>query len=113
MLENGTNLSGGEKQRLALARLFVRNPDYLWLLDEPNSSLDTVTEHEVLEEVFKAAAESILVLVSHHLTGLETMDQIIVMDHGQIVAQGTYAELNEAKWLILEMKEVEKEMFMA
>lgn len=81
--ENAANLSGGEKQRLALARLFLRDAS-LWVLDEPTSSLDALTEQRMLDQVFSRTEDATVVLISHRLTGLEQMDQIIVVDHGQI-----------------------------
>ncbi|WP_339237995.1 thiol reductant ABC exporter subunit CydC [Oceanobacillus sp. FSL W7-1281] len=92
VLEKGTNLSGGEKQRLALARLFLRDAS-VWLLDEPTSSLDSITEQEIMEEIEKATKYQTVVTIRHRLTGLEKMDQIIVMNHGEVVEQGTYMEL--------------------
>ena len=92
VLEKGTNLSGGEKQRLALARLFLRDAS-VWLLDEPTSSLDAITEQEIMEEIEKATKYQTVVTIRHRLTGLEKMDQIIVMNHGEVVEQGTYMEL--------------------
>ncbi|CEI83439.1 putative ABC transporter ATP-binding protein [Oceanobacillus oncorhynchi] len=96
VLEKGTNLSGGEKQRLALARLFLRDAS-VWLLDEPTSSLDAITEQEIMEEIEKATKYQTVVTIRHRLTGLEKMDQIIVMNHGEVVEQGTYMELMRKK----------------
>lgn len=75
-MEKGTNLSGGEKQRLALARLFLRDAS-VWLLDEPTSSLDAITEQEIMEEIEKATKYQTVVTIRHRLTGLEKMDQLL------------------------------------
>lgn len=107
--ENGENLSDGEKQRLALARAMLRKGK-LWLLDEPTSSLDYVTEQRVLGHIYSQAAEDTLLLICHRLIGLENMDQIVVMEQGQIVETGSYSELMEQKGYFYEMKEIERQM---
>ncbi len=104
--ERGENLSDGEKQRLALARAMLRQ-GRLWLLDEPTSSLDTVTERRVVRHLLKRAEGDTLLLISHRLTGLEAMDRIAVMDQGKIVEEGTYSELMERKGIFYEMKQIE------
>ncbi|MFD1415537.1 thiol reductant ABC exporter subunit CydC [Oceanobacillus jeddahense] len=107
VLEKGTNLSGGEKQRLALARLFLRDAS-IWLLDEPTSSLDAITEQEIMGQIEKATKYQAVVTIRHRLTGLENMDQIIVMNHGEIIEQGTYMELmGKADGYFKAMKELE------
>lgn len=109
VFEKGENLSGGEKQRLAIARAMLKN-GRLWLLDEPTSSVDALTEHSIYEHLFTQAKEDTLVLVSHRLTGLEKMDQIIVMEHGTIIESGTFEELMQAKGYFYEMKQIEKDL---
>lgn len=107
--ERGENLSGGEKQRLAIARAMLKGGK-LWFLDEPTSSLDAVTEQMVYEHLFRLAADDTLVLISHRLTGLEKMDQIIVMDEGKIVETGTFATLMEKQGYFYEMKKLENNL---
>ncbi|WP_080873994.1 thiol reductant ABC exporter subunit CydC [Oceanobacillus timonensis] len=109
VLEKGTNLSGGEKQRLALARLFLRDAS-IWLLDEPTSSLDAITEQQIMDEIEQATTYQTVVTIRHRLTGLEKMDQIIVMNHGDIVEQGTYTELmKKEQGYFKAMKELENQ----
>ncbi|WP_226035184.1 thiol reductant ABC exporter subunit CydC [Aquibacillus saliphilus] len=104
--ENGENLSGGEKQRLAIARALLKK-GHLWVLDEPTSSLDSRTEQSIYHHLFAQAENDTLLLVSHRLTGLEKMDQIIVMDHGQIIESGSYSELMEKQGYFYQMKTLE------
>jgi len=111
VLEKGENLSGGEKQRLAISRALLRNSP-LWLLDEPTSSIDALTEAHILGHLFAKAIEDTVILVSHRLTGLEKMDQIIVMDHGTIVEAGTFDELMDKKGYFYEMKQIEQSVFL-
>ncbi len=107
--EKGENLSQGEKQRLALARAMLRS-GRLWLLDEPTSSLDYVTERQVLRELLQHAAGDTFILVCHRLAGLEDMDAIVVMEQGQIVEQGTYEELMRRQGYFYELKKIELQM---
>ncbi|KHL97121.1 ABC transporter ATP-binding protein [Paenibacillus sp. IHB B 3415] len=107
--EKGENLSEGEKQRLALARVMLRT-GRLWLLDEPTSSLDYITEQQVLRHLLAQAADDTLILISHRLTGLEAMDQILVMDHGQVIEAGSYSDLMKQKGYFYEMKQIELQM---
>ncbi|EFU40707.1 ABC transporter, CydDC cysteine exporter (CydDC-E) family, permease/ATP-binding protein CydC [Paenibacillus vortex V453] len=107
--EKGENLSDGEKQRLALARAMLRK-GRLWLLDEPTSSLDYVTEQRVMKHLYTQAAHDTLLLICHRLTGLEEMDQIVVMDQGRVIETGSYPELMEQKGYFYEMKQIERQM---
>ncbi|MGY5343824.1 thiol reductant ABC exporter subunit CydC [Paenibacillus glucanolyticus] len=107
--EKGENLSDGEKQRLALARAMLRK-GRLWLLDEPTSSLDYVTEQHVMKHLYTQAAHDTLLLICHRLTGLEEMDQIVVMDQGRVIETGSYLELMEQKGYFYEMKQIERQM---
>ncbi|CAM3914855.1 thiol reductant ABC exporter subunit CydC [Alkalicoccus chagannorensis] len=107
--EGAANLSGGERQRLALARALLRRAD-LWLLDEPVSSVDPLTSREVMRDVYEAAGEATLILVSHDLQGLEEMDCIVVMDQGEIQEVGTYETLMQRRGLFHDMKQVEAQV---
>lgn len=111
VLEKGENLSGGEKQRLAIARAMLKDKR-LWLLDEPTSSVDALTERFVYEQLFKQAEGDTLILISHRLAGLEQMDRIIVMESGTVIEQGTYGELMEKRGYFYELKLLEKDVFM-
>ncbi|WP_078427765.1 thiol reductant ABC exporter subunit CydC [Alkalihalobacterium alkalinitrilicum] len=111
VLEKGGNLSGGEKQRLAIARALLKGGN-LWILDEPTSSVDTPTERRIFDYIFDHGRDDTLILVSHRLTGLEKMDQIIVMEQGRVIETGTFQELMARKGYFYEMKEIEKSVFL-
>lgn len=106
--EQGSNLSGGEKQRLALARLFIRRA-VIWALDEPTSSLDAVTEKHIWDKIDQYSEKSTVIVVTHRLTRLQKMDEIIVMDHGKIVEQGSYHNLMQHNGYFKRMKDLENE----
>ncbi|PRO66271.1 thiol reductant ABC exporter subunit CydC [Alkalicoccus urumqiensis] len=110
LLEEGAeNLSGGERQRLSLARVLLRKKK-LWLLDEPTSSLDAVTEASVLQELLDAAGDATVLYISHRLQDLDRFDQILVMDNGVIAEQGTEKELLRKNGLYAQMKQIESMM---
>lgn len=102
--EKGVNLSGGEKQRLALARgvYFARSSDIV-LLDEPTSSVDTYNERQIYESVMETFADKCIVSSIHKLHLLEMFDMIYVFDNGQIVESGTFAELTASGGRLAEM----------
>lgn len=105
--EKGQNLSGGEKQRLAVARAILKGQS-LWLLDEPFSSVDPVTSREISNRLFNDYVDDTFLIISHDLTGLENMDQIIVMEQGKIIETGTYDELISQQGYFYKLKEIEK-----
>jgi ATP-binding cassette subfamily B protein len=90
--ERGTTLSGGQKQRTAIARALVRDPKVL-LLDDALSSIDMKTASEILRELRQARTQRTCVIVTQRLAAVQDADQIVVLDHGQIVERGTHAEL--------------------
>ncbi|QQK80695.1 thiol reductant ABC exporter subunit CydC [Salicibibacter cibi] len=107
--ERGENLSDGEKQRLAIARVLLKD-GRIWLLDEPTSSIDALTEKKIFQHLWHQAKDDTVILISHRLTGLENMDQIIVMEEGGVIEKGTYANLMSNRGYFYEMKQLEREV---
>lgn len=90
--EQGLRLSGGERQRLAIARVLIKDAPIL-ILDEPTANLDPLTEKQVLDTLFRVMKRKTSLLITHRLIGLENVNEIIVMNHGQIVERGTHDQL--------------------
>jgi ATP-binding cassette subfamily B protein len=90
--ERGLKLSGGEKQRVAIARTILKAPPIL-MLDEATSALDSHTEREIQDALERVARERTSLVIAHRLSTVVHADNIIVLDHGEIVEQGTHLEL--------------------
>lgn len=94
--ETGGGLSGGEKQRLILARAILRDPDLL-ILDEATSNMDFITEKTTFDLVFKKLKDKPMLIIAHRLSTIRHCDRIYVMDSGRVVESGTHDELLELK----------------
>jgi ATP-binding cassette subfamily C protein len=90
--ERGYRFSGGERQRLTIARVLLRDPQVV-VLDEATSSLDSASEAAVQEALDAALAGRTALVIAHRLSTIRSADTIVVLDHGRIVEQGTHAEL--------------------
>jgi ATP-binding cassette subfamily B protein len=102
--EGGVKVSGGEKQRLSIARALLRNPDLL-VFDEATSSLDSLTEEEITQTIREVSNrdEQITILIAHRLSTIMHSDEIFVLEKGRIVEQGHHNELLEMKGLYYAM----------
>ena len=90
--EGGASLSGGEKQRISIARAMMKNAPVIFL-DEATANIDPENENELMHAVQALTAEKTVIMIAHRLKTVERADQIIVVDHGKIVQQGTHAQL--------------------
>src|SRR5205085_5339138 len=102
--ENGARLSVGQKQRIAIARTFLRNPRVL-ILDEATSALDAQTEAGVLDTLANLAKGRTTISVTHRISQASTADLIFVLDSGRLVEQGTHEELLRAGGLYQKLYE--------
>src|SRR5699024_211357 len=89
MEEMGGRFSGGERQRIAFARVLLQNTPII-LFDEPTIGLDPITEQEVLNTILTATKNKTIIWVTHHLAGIEKMDQVIFLENGRIVMQDSH-----------------------
>ncbi len=90
--EHGIKMSAGERQRLAAARIILQDPPVV-LLDEPTANLDPINEARLLDTLFRIFKEKGILLTTHKLRLLDSMDEIMVLDHSTIVERGNYSEL--------------------
>ncbi len=90
--ERGVTLSGGQKQRISIARAFIKNPDIV-ILDDALSAVDTTTEQSILAYFQKSLYDKTSIIITHRANNLLNYDKIIVLDHGQIVEEGTHDQL--------------------
>ena len=92
MGERGLKLSGGEKQRVGIARTLLKNPPIL-LLDEATSALDSETEHEIQDALRQAGKGRTVLTIAHRLSTVAEADRIVVLEQGEVVEQGTHDDL--------------------
>ncbi len=100
--EEGIDLSGGQWQKIAIARTVYRNTDVL-ILDEPTSSLDPRSEYEIYKQFDKLSSDKITINISHRLAYIKNVDMIYVLDKGTIVEKGTHNELLSKNGIYSEM----------
>jgi len=100
--ERGLKLSGGEKQRVAIARTVLKAPPIL-VLDEATSALDSHTEHEIQEALDRVSRNRTSLVIAHRLSTIVGADEIIVLDQGRIAERGTHAQLLASSGLYASM----------
>lgn len=90
--DNGVMLSGGESQKIAIARAFYKNCPYV-ILDEPSANLDPIAEYNLNQAMLEAAKDKTVIFISHRLSTTVNADKIYVMENGSIVESGSHSEL--------------------
>jgi subfamily B ATP-binding cassette protein MsbA len=109
--ERGLKLSGGEKQRIAIARVILKNPPIL-VLDEATSALDSETEGMIQDALEKIMKERTTLVIAHRLSTVRKAHQIIVLEKGKIVEWGTHEELLEQKGVYKHMVDLQVRGFL-
>ncbi|MCL4417198.1 MAG: ABC transporter ATP-binding protein/permease [Patescibacteria group bacterium] len=102
MFEKGIDLSGGQWQKLALARAFFRNAPIL-ILDEPTSAIDAKAEYEIFQKVQSLQKDKTVIIISHRFSTVRNADRIFVIDDGHIIEEGNHEKLMKAKGLYAEL----------
>jgi len=105
--ERGITLSGGQKQRISIARAIIRNP-VLLVFDDCLSAVDTLTEEEILRNLQVIMKNKSTIIISHRISSVKNADQIIVLDAGRVVEQGTHTELISLNGTYAELVERQK-----
>jgi ABC-type multidrug transport system fused ATPase/permease subunit len=93
--ERGVRLSGGQRQRIGIARALYRDPAVL-IMDEATSALDGVTEEAVMDAIRNLSRKKTIIMIAHRLTTVQDCDMIYLMEHGKIIDQNTYVELQKS-----------------
>ncbi len=106
MFEGGIDLSGGQWQKLALARAFFRDAPIL-ILDEPTAAIDAKAEYEIFQNVQKLQTDKTVIIISHRFSTVRNADRILVLDEGKIVEEGNHEQLMKKKGLYAELFEIQ------
>lgn len=106
--KDGSNLSGGQTQRIGVARSILRQGDIM-ILDEPTSAIDAKAEYNIFNNIYKAHADKTTLIVSHRFSTVRKADRVIVMEQGKIIEYGSHEELMRHGGLYKEMFEVQAE----
>ena len=106
--QGGVNVSGGQKQRLCIARAMLRHPSIL-ILDDSTSAVDTVTEAAIRESFHKNLKDTSVIIIAQRISSVESADKIIILDDDHIVAEGTHEQLLESSPIYQEIYQSQKE----
>jgi len=108
--ENGANFSGGERQKLAIARAFMKDADLI-ILDEPSSALDPMSEYELNHTMMAAANDKTVIFISHRLSTTIMADRIYMLDSGELIEEGSHNELMAKNGKYAEMFRAQAEKY--
>jgi ABC-type multidrug transport system fused ATPase/permease subunit len=106
--DRGVKLSGGQRQRLNIAQVFLKNPEIM-ILDEATSSLDTKSEQYIQESIKEISAGCTNIIIAHRLSTIRNADKVVVLDKGEIIEEGAWNSLMEAKGVFNDM--VKRQLF--
>ena len=107
---DGVELSGGERQKLAIARVFASKAN-IAILDEPTSALDPLAEKEINDRIIKMGDNKTIIIISHRLSTIVDVDKIYVMGDGRILESGTHDELMKLQGVYHEMFNAQAELY--
>ena len=110
--DNGVNLSGGEAQKLALARVLYSSADVI-ILDEPSSALDPIAEYELNKAVTELSGDKTVIIISHRLSTTRFVDKIYMLESGKIIEQGDHNALLRQKGKYAEMFKAQAEKYVS
>lgn len=110
-LNKGTNLSKGQWQRIALARLLANENSKVWILDEPTAYLDPIAEIELYKLLYEKAGNRTVIFISHRLGFCKFVDNVYVMDNGKICQSGSHEKLNNIDGIYKNMYTIQKEWY--
>jgi ATP-binding cassette subfamily B protein len=100
--DSGTVMSGGQAQKVAIARVFAKNPDIV-ILDEPSSALDPISEYNMYNNMLSLPRDKTLIFISHRLSSARVADRIYMIEQGEIIETGSHDELMEKDGKYAEM----------
>ena len=108
--DDGVNLSGGESQKVAIARIFARPYDLI-IMDEPSSALDPIAEYELNHTILEYAQDKTVVFISHRLSTTRMADRILMFDSGRLIESGSHDELMAMNGKYAEMFKLQAEKY--
>ena len=108
--ETGVNISGGEAQKIAIARVFAK-PCQIIILDEPSSALDPISEYNLNQTMLEAAANKTVIFISHRLSSARMADRIYMLEKGEVIEQGSHEELMNFAGKYAEMFNLQAEKY--
>ena len=108
---NGISLSGGEAQKLLMARMLYHKSAQIWILDEPTAALDAIAESEVYEKFRELGKEKTCIYISHRLASTQFMDRIILLKDGKIQESGTHKELMAQNRMYARLYEIQSRYY--